>query len=55
MFQGIRLLDGATGDDGRVEIMLGDTWGTICGKDVGADAARLLCLSLGYKYSHAHY
>ncbi|KAJ8034367.1 Neurotrypsin [Holothuria leucospilota] len=47
--QGIRLADGRTGPNSRVEILQDDQWGTVCGDDQwDLDDARVVCQQLGY-------
>ncbi|XP_056006696.1 deleted in malignant brain tumors 1 protein-like [Ostrea edulis] len=56
----IRLVGGSSHNQGRVEIKLGNTWGTICDDDWGLDDARVVCRMLGYSgtvkaFSSAHF
>lgn len=44
----IRLVGGSSHNQGRLEIKLGNTWGTICDDDWGLDDARVVCRMLGY-------
>ena len=44
----IRLRDGTTSREGRVEMCLGGTWGTICDSGWGNADARVVCRQLGY-------
>ena len=43
----MRLADGATVNEGRVEICLGGVWGTVCDNNWGAAEARVVCTQLG--------
>ena len=51
----IRLVDGPSPYEGRVEICINNVWGTICDDDWGAADAEVACHQLGYategKYS----
>ena len=51
----VRLVDGTTPTEGRVEICFNRTWGTICGSGFGRLDAGVVCQQLGYsrlsKYS----
>eukprot|EP00057_Strongylocentrotus_purpuratus_P024405 XP_011678879.1 PREDICTED: deleted in malignant brain tumors 1 protein-like [Strongylocentrotus purpuratus] len=44
----VRLVDGGSTNEGRVELYHGDTWGTVCDNGWGMDEARVICRSLGY-------
>ena len=44
----IRLVDGVTPADGRVEICLNGYWGTLCQEHWGYKEARVVCRQLGY-------
>jgi deleted-in-malignant-brain-tumors protein 1 len=44
----IRLTGGPSQRQGRVEIKLGKTWGTVCDNDWDQDDARVVCRMLGY-------
>lgn len=44
----VRLINGSTPLEGRVEIKYHGTWGTICDDDFNDDAAKVICKSLGY-------
>ena len=43
----MRLADGATVNEGRVEICLGGEWGTICDHNWGPLDAHVVCTQLG--------
>ena len=43
----VRLEDGLTQNEGRVEICLNGEWGTICDHQWGASEARIVCQQLG--------
>jgi hypothetical protein len=42
----LRLVNGSSENEGRVEILINKEWGTICGMNI--DSARLICRQLGY-------
>lgn len=44
----IRLQDGRTSADGRVEICFNNRWGTICDDEFGREEASVLCRQLGF-------
>ena len=44
----VRLEDGATQEDGRVEICLGGLWGSVCDTNWDAKDARVVCRQLGH-------
>ena len=44
-----RLVNGTSLNDGRAEIKVNDTWGTICDANFGMNAADLFCNLLGLR------
>ncbi|PIK38168.1 putative deleted in malignant brain tumors 1 protein-like, partial [Apostichopus japonicus] len=44
----VRLVDGTTDYEGRIEIFLNGAWGTICDDSWGIDEADVACRQLGY-------
>ena len=44
----IRLAGGATQDEGRVEVCLNETWGTVCGNSWDGVDANVACGQLGF-------
>lgn len=44
----IRLVNGSSPLEGRVEIRHHGIWGTVCDDDFSAATARVICRSLGY-------
>ena len=44
----IRLRGGTSPGEGRVEMCLGGTWGTVCDNGWGTTDARVVCRQLGY-------
>jgi len=44
----IRLADGGTPQEGRLEVLVGDQWGTVGGSGVDGLPARVVCAQLGF-------
>ena len=46
----VRLVGGTTTNQGRVEVCVAHTWGTVCGRHYGfySSNARAVCRQLGY-------
>ena len=44
----VRLRDGTTSNQGRVELKLNGTWGTICDDYWGIEEANVICRMVGY-------
>ena len=44
----VRLRSGTTSNQGRVELFLNGTWGTICDDSFGIEEANVICRMLGY-------
>lgn len=49
-----RLVNGSTHYSGRVEVLYGQTWGTVCGEGFDQTAASVLCRSLGFRGGVVH-
>lgn len=47
----VRLVDGVTPDDGRVEICFNGFWGSVCDDDWDNNDAKVVCRQLGYNGS----
>ena len=44
----VRLVNGDHPQEGRVEILVNETWGTVCHDYWGVQEARVVCRQLGY-------
>ena len=44
----MRLVGGSSDNEGRVEVCVNDTWGTVCDDGWGDDDASVVCARLGY-------
>lgn len=43
-----RLVEGPTRKEGRVEVLINGTWGTVCGLSVTDREAAVICQQMGY-------
>ena len=50
----LRLAGGSSALEGRVEIQVNGTWGTVCEDGVGMHEAHVICIAQGYKYAEPH-
>ena len=44
----VQLVGGSTTNQGRVEVCVGQTWGTVCDDSFYSNDARVVCRQLGY-------
>ena len=44
----VRLVNGTTTNQGRVEVCVGQTWGTVCDHWFYSSDSRVVCRQLGY-------
>ena len=44
----VRLVNGSSQTEGRVELCKNNTWGTVCDHSWGFDEAEVVCRQLGY-------
>ncbi|XP_019850360.1 PREDICTED: neurotrypsin-like [Amphimedon queenslandica] len=51
----VRLVNGTTPDQGRVEICINGVWGTVCDDNWNYNNARVVCRQLGYNTDDATY
>lgn len=47
----IRLVNGTTILEGRVEICINNAWGTVCDRTFSEDVANVICNQTGYRYN----
>ena len=46
----VRLMDGRTVHDGRVEVLHSGVWGTVCDDRFDHRSCSVICRQLGYRY-----
>ena len=52
----MRLVGGASGEEGRVEVCLSGQWGTVCNSDwERSNAPHIICRDLGYQTGISNY
>ena len=51
----VRLVDGGSVNQGRVEICVNNSWGTVCDDIFGINDARVICRQLGYPSGLYHF
>ena len=44
----VRLVDGSSPHEGRVEVCVNEAWGTICSNGWGSSDGNIVCNQLGY-------
>ncbi|XP_063951094.1 soluble scavenger receptor cysteine-rich domain-containing protein SSC5D-like isoform X2 [Lytechinus pictus] len=53
--QTLRLVDGETDNEGRLELFLNNEWGTVCDDEFDIDDGEVACRQLGYPGVHSVY